>query len=184
MKPRLLNLAAGVSLLLAIVIIALWVRSYWRHEVVQRRWNTSTELRIWLVESFYGELGIESHHNPNKRGPVASRYDYFDFGVPPGSPRLRECLPFPPVNLRHYTLGRSSDDVRQFEVAYWLLLAPTLVLPAIVLVRHRHRRRRYRESNNLCPTCGYDLRAHAAGDRCPECGTSIQSTRGSCATQS
>jgi hypothetical protein len=25
----------------------------------------------------------------------------------------------------------------------------------------------------LCPTCRYDLRAHAPGQSCPECGTSI-----------
>jgi len=25
----------------------------------------------------------------------------------------------------------------------------------------------------LCPTCRYDLRAHKAGDRCPECGIAI-----------
>jgi hypothetical protein len=27
--------------------------------------------------------------------------------------------------------------------------------------------------NGLCPRCAYDLRAHKAGDRCPECGTII-----------
>ena len=27
--------------------------------------------------------------------------------------------------------------------------------------------------NGLCPTCSYDLRAHAPGQRCPECGTLI-----------
>jgi predicted RNA-binding Zn-ribbon protein involved in translation (DUF1610 family) len=57
-----------------------------------------------------------------------------------------------------------------FAVAYWLLLLPTLVLPAVVIVRHR--RRRLRERNNLCPKCGYDLRA--SPERCPECGTEVK----------
>ncbi len=48
-------------------------------------------------------------------------------------------------------------DIGQLTIAYWFLLLPTLVLPALVIVRHR--RRRQRETNNLCPTCGYDLRA-------------------------
>ncbi len=26
---------------------------------------------------------------------------------------------------------------------------------------------------NRCVKCGYDLRAHAAGQRCPECGTVV-----------
>jgi hypothetical protein len=26
---------------------------------------------------------------------------------------------------------------------------------------------------NMCDVCGYDLRAHVAGQRCPECGTEI-----------
>ena len=25
----------------------------------------------------------------------------------------------------------------------------------------------------VCRTCGYDLRAHAKGERCPECGTEV-----------
>ena len=52
-------------------------------------------------------------------------------------------------------------------IPYWLLLAATAVLPfARVVARLR---RSKRASLNLCPTCGYDLRA--TPDRCPECGT-------------
>jgi hypothetical protein len=36
------------------------------------------------------------------------------------------------------------------------------------LLRKRSRRKRGR-----CSACGYDLRAHKSGDRCPECGTPI-----------
>ncbi len=49
-KPRLLNLAAGVSLLLAIVIVVAWVRSRDRYEGIVRFWHTSTHERS-LVDS-------------------------------------------------------------------------------------------------------------------------------------
>ena len=56
MKPRLLNLAAAVSLLLAVAIVVLWVRSHGRNEVIYRVWRTSTEQRSWQVRSRYSAL--------------------------------------------------------------------------------------------------------------------------------
>jgi predicted amidophosphoribosyltransferase len=46
---------------------------------------------------------------------------------------------------------------------------PLTVPPVILVLRHRRQKRRLRQ--NLCPECGYDLRA--TKDRCPECGTPI-----------
>jgi len=162
LKPRLLNLAAGVSLLLAVAIVALWMRSYVRGEGIIRSWHTSTERRSWAVESLYGSLNCYITRNHDVGGPIAPRYTYF--GYTQGD--LEQTNPlhwfrFPPVQFEH--LG---DDERVIAVAYWLLLLPTLPLPVIAIARHR--RRRHRETSNLCPTCGYDLRA--TPDRCPECG--------------
>jgi rubrerythrin len=49
---------------------------------------------------------------------------------------------------------------------YWLPFAATAALPLCHVVARVRRSRRLRL--NLCPTCGYDLRA--TPERCPECG--------------
>jgi hypothetical protein len=48
--------------------------------------------------------------------------------------------------------------------------------PTLYLFHYTNARRRKRKmAAGLCPTCHYDLRAHAAGGKCPECGNPIQS---------
>jgi hypothetical protein len=42
-----------------------------------------------------------------------------------------------------------------------------------------HFDRYHRYKNGKCMECGYDLRAHHAGQRCPECGTAIPSPQNS-----
>jgi len=165
-KPRLLNLAAGVSLLLAVAIVVLWVRSYWLVEGIHRIWHSSAEMRDWTVGSRYGRFHFINQRIPDKRPPIAPRYEYSDatqYNLP--YPHASHWFPFPPVGFQ-YLPGPPSSNIRELTIAYWLLLLPTLPLPLIAIVLHR--RRRHRETNNLCPTCGYDLRA--TPDRCPECG--------------
>jgi hypothetical protein len=49
----------------------------------------------------------------------------------------------------------------------WSIAAALVVLPCVWLARWR--RLRIAGIRDLCPACGYDLRA--TPDRCPECGT-------------
>jgi hypothetical protein len=58
------------------------------------------------------------------------------------------------------------------HIPYWLAIPITMVLPVYATVRWRQGERlKRRVANNLCPACGYDLRAST--ERCPECGTPI-----------
>ena len=55
---------------------------------------------------------------------------------------------------------------------YWAVLAA--VLPGIwVAGAFKRRSERQRQERNLCRGCGYDLRAHRPGQKCPECGSVI-----------
>ena len=47
------------------------------------------------------------------------------------------------------------------------------LLPALAF-RAIRRRRRSLARVGLCAKCGYDLRAHGPGDKCPECGTPVK----------
>lgn len=47
-------------------------------------------------------------------------------------------------------------------------------MPTIWLLTRKHRRRKdLLAKKGMCFNCGYDLRAHKPGDKCPECRTPI-----------
>ncbi|GEM_PF-3665590 len=56
----------------------------------------------------------------------------------------------------------------------WLLMIGTLNFGTIRASWKKLGTRRQRRAG-LCPKCHYDLRAHAPGNKCPECGTVIPS---------
>src|SRR5687768_14337477 len=70
MKRRLLNLLTALSLLLCVAVVALWVRSYWRADVLgyegpesHDRWQ-----RGGSASSARGLLAVERWRRQNARG--------------------------------------------------------------------------------------------------------------------
>ena len=61
------------------------------------------------------------------------------------------------------------------NVPRWFLFLLSSAFPCVALFRvtRQWRIKRSRTNRGLCQKCSYDLRAHAAGDACPECGTAI-----------
>src|SRR5579862_1518255 len=64
----------------------------------------------------------------------------------------------------------SSRLIRGIAFPIWWIIAVTVVLPVIGLVKAVRSRRSARRG--FCVSCGYDLRA--SPERCPECGTAIK----------
>jgi hypothetical protein len=64
-----------------------------------------------------------------------------------------------------------NTDFRGLMIHCWLVTLLTAILPLRWLIhtlRHRNDPR-----DRLCQHCGYDLRAHPPGTKCPECGTPV-----------
>ena len=72
-----------------------------------------------------------------------------------------------------YPRLRSAPAAFIVDLSYWY---PFLFFLGIAIYLHRRRMRNSAE--RACEKCGYDLRMHAPGDRCPECGVAIPFTKG------
>jgi hypothetical protein len=189
MKRRLFNLLVGVSLLLCVATIILWVRSYGHHHD-QVRWNSeitkashqtgfSFESRPGHVIFWYATTDGENLVTP------PGGYWYFEsVKDTPADVAMREENDEKPGLLgvasahRAGTLpatggfdriGSTASSYKEWilSFSYWLLSFLFLLPATFAMAAHRRviRDRRLQK----CLICGYDLRA--TPNRCPECGT-------------
>jgi len=160
MRRRLFNVATALSLLVCVIVLALWLRSYWRRDA----WDWGTRTGRAGVDSFRGYLsagrvevppadlakiprGHLVHSEPASRAEATMLKPNWSFGVIRGT-RIQQR-------------GITASDVR---VPHCLVALVASVAPGAWWYR-----RRRRPPPGCCPTCGYDLRATPG--RCPECGT-------------
>ena len=179
MRRALLNLVTILSTLLLTALVALWIRSYWVHDVygVVHGEDDPAIARVATVVSTAGVIILSrstvTYTNPNgaasagflrrtlsgrKSVPVPSGPWRFDFPLP---------------GIHHWGTARPdrTSDEWFVTVPYWLVAALAAVLPAWRFRRAWLRRRR--AVPGVCRACGYDLRASSG--RCPECGTEVPS---------
>lgn len=185
-KRRAFQCCASLSLLLALLAGATWVRSHFRHDQVE--YTTKAESTYWVTSTTYraasshGQLivarraGVYRQPGPGEDIGIPNRGFLYLCARPPGS-----WIKMPTVASQdasfwnrlgmqtrlqlwesEYAVERSVHVVLPF----WLLVGVTSVLPATWLVVWHRSRLRLRQGR--CTNCGYDLRATPG--RCPECG--------------
>jgi hypothetical protein len=164
------NWSWTLSVVVFVLITALWIRSLWALDAVGFR-NISHTKSIG-VQSCEGEISFVMTHAIHLFNSPGT--DYFRLGFSSQAPKLNS------LNVLTRTVERTGGFSCRFAgfaffsftdkgVVYRCLFVPLwpLILAASIvpLTRRIHPSH---TSLGRCPKCGYDLRA--TPDRCPECG--------------
>ena len=167
MKRRLFNLggvAAALSLVLLVATAALWARSFfvidsylaWYADGTERALSSARGQvvfrKIWLKHpsaptAEFRTAALSKGYRPTRSGGVGG---------------------FFVEDITATAMLTAPNRWVTIAVPYWSIALAAAVLPAMML-RRLLRVRARRQRPNLCPACGYDLRA--TPERCPECGT-------------
>jgi hypothetical protein len=180
-KRRLFNVMAGVSMMLCLATVALWVRSYWRSDAMT---FLATPSSSFFLGDWRGHLDLTRQYIvpavPSGWVATTSNYGHIDTarqdGHLSGGVSFDPHLALPNAFYLGHTvpLGTSVissvqlfNQIEVWAVPFWLIVLAFATLPAIFALRALRASRR--SIRGLCSTCGYDLRA--TPERCPECGT-------------
>jgi hypothetical protein len=173
MSRKLFTLCAVASLLLGVAVCAVWVRSYWRLDVLEFERPSG---RVAVVSSA-GRLGYAREQV--RAGELPAEPSTLRYHSDPPENLPAEVAPAWPADfdlLGVVVLFRptSSADHLMLLVPHWLATLALAALPAVAATRiYRRRRDARRTAAGGCPACGYDCRATPA--RCPECGAASKS---------
>jgi hypothetical protein len=198
MKRLALNFVTILSLLMCVVATAVWLRGYWRADLVRFARVQFQGLRMtneaYDVASARGGLtlgwGFTQNDFPSKAvadtvrgrtGPADGRFhlqamqlywlQYAGGFFQQGSGRLRLGFGFRSVDSAWPPAAPTIiQRGRQVVVPWPVVVLVTGALPAgRIWVSRRCALRRRRAAAGGCRKCGYDMRATPS--RCPECGT-------------
>ena len=182
------NALLVLSMLLCILSVALWVRSYWGRDLVLwsrlRLGPANGELTEVAVFSDGGRIELYGQWERHKRGDLAGDYvlnwaqkegagakmgalrfgrDRRDLFAPIRGPRG-----WGPIWWRKELFpGPRSES--HGSIDFWLVTLVLAIVPGLWALRWWGRRKKLKWiSAGRCGNCGYDLRATRG--RCPECG--------------
>jgi hypothetical protein len=159
-----MNALAGLSLILALATGGLWGRSYW---VAANLLKSEGGKGIYIY-SYAGRLVVHARGRDGVWPGIRNWECYED--------KVTGESPFPYSFQYENVPSPDNAQIRQITILFphWSLLLALAILPALCgwqLLRSARRR-----SENLCPQCGYDLRA--TPQRCPECGHEMENNQG------
>ena len=173
MKRRLFTILSALSLVVGLLLLLLWPRSYW----IQDQWYVIFPEHNVYCYSNRGSVTFDTctHHSGDFSVAWNSREPGEDFyaQIAPNVPALEG------IRLSIFGIGFIWCPVIGPEPGYtnftllrlpypWLL---PIVAVAPVFWLRGFQKRRHQQHLLLCKKCGYDLRASI--DRCPECGTAF-----------
>jgi hypothetical protein len=161
---------AGLSLLVCVAAMLLFVLSYFSAAVVQ--WVTPTGLtgncvisRGGVAVSWFRQHPVGSFdwkHRIGAPGAVLLAGDSAELDQRNGG----ELVQLPGLA---YRVVRGNPDTA-VAVRLWLVAIAGALLPLSAAIRSSRKRRA--SKSGCCRRCGYDLRA--TPDVCPECGTPVE----------
>jgi hypothetical protein len=165
------NLFCLISLLVALAIAVVGIRSYWIEDYWIWYDNNGTGLYSNILRVGHGYVQYAWYDVSRLSGlNVAPGHYHIE---PPNESHFNPQARFAFAGLRYdQSKGNySSQLIAEVHLAWPFVSCAILPVLWIILYR-RHRRRAHA---GLCSVCGYDLRASL--DRCPECGASPPEVR-------
>ena len=159
MRRWLFAILSALSLLLCLILLYGWIRSY-----MPRHWSlecSEGRLLIMLWDGNLPEGGWQAYNPANKE--TFQGFTKLWQAMRRGSDA--KWLGF------QYTTGSIAGfiNIRIIAIPLWLLVPLCAVLPTFRFLSFR--RHRHRLKSGHCLSCGYDLRESKV--KCPECGTAI-----------
>ena len=173
--PKLFPILAAGSLALAIGVAGVWVRSYWTTDVFRFGPSRLEMTTITVAQGSIRWVGPNETTAPLMithhfwRLEVAFLILSVIFACPWSLQALTHPGALGCLIVLNHAMCLMSD---------WLAALAVLAMDGTLILWWLHssieaQRRSSREAAGYCPECGYDLRAHAPGQVCPECGSAV-----------
>jgi hypothetical protein len=169
MRRRCFSGLSALSLVVAMGVLAVWVRSYWKSDEIEGKWRLQGEWRGAWLNSDQGVVLWHYAKGLNETSDeMSGRRWKWEVKRAGGDPSYGSVISLEP--WLGFEVLQVEKRIKIVSAPHWFLAGCFLVLPVRwVMVRWRRRR------EGCCARCGYDLRG--TPDYCPECGEGVQVER-------